>query len=247
MMAPMLLPAALPRLLSAGAYSAAARAGFYCEGWEAGDPTVIEEVLGPTYQIACNLGRPDKCAAVRLGFGNFVGCDRPLCLDGLDGMRVPDCGSGSRVGRGVIDVNEGGTITLAHVHGSSGITAEEQGCRESQFEQLFVDLDGTPAADGDANLVMGDFNTDPVRLASGDTSAMRLAELVDENGFAFVSDTDRRSPATYNGVVSIDHVISDVFTGRCEAIGVTEGTTPIMDAVYFDHVPILCEVGGTLP
>jgi len=228
------------------AIPASARAGFYCEGWMAGDPTVIERVVGPTYQIACNLDRPDKCAAVRMGFGRFEGCDRAFCLDGLDGARVPACGGGSRVGRGVIDVNEGGTITLAHVHGTSGITAEEQDCRTAQFEQIFVDLDGAPAASGDANLVMGDFNTDPVRLASGDTSAMRLAELVDENGFAFVTDTDRRSPPTYSGVVSIDHVISDTFTGTCRAFGITDGTEPIIDAVYFDHVPILCEVGGTL-
>lgn len=229
------------------AIPAGARAGFYCEGYEDGDLAVVEQVLGPTYQIACNLERPDKCAAVRVAFGRFAGCGRPLCLDGLDGARVPDCGGGSRVGRGVIELTDGGTITLAHIHGTSGITAEEQGCRTAQFEQIFVDLDGAPAANGDANLVMGDFNTDPVRLASGDTSAMRLAELVDENGFAFVTATDRRSDPTYAGLFSIDHVISDTFTGSCRAFGITEGTEPPIDAVYFDHVPILCEVGGDLP
>ena len=226
---------------------AEARAGFVCDGWRAGAMTVAQTVLGSAYQVVCNLGKPDKCAAVRRTFGTFRGCDDAICLDGLDGARVPDCGGGSRIGRGVIELVGGGEITIVNVHGSSGIEAGDQACRTSQFEQVFVDLDGAPAANGAVNVVMGDFNTDPVRLASGDVSAARLVALVEEGDFHFVTRADRTAPATYGGLFNIDHVISDGFEGSCVAAGVTEGHDPVIDAVYFDHVPILCELGGNRP
>ena len=49
-------------------------AGFYCETYADGDPTVAQAILGPGYQVACNLGKPDKCAAVRTALGTFRGC-----------------------------------------------------------------------------------------------------------------------------------------------------------------------------
>ncbi len=226
---------------------AAARAGFVCEGWVEGEPTVAQTIVGSGYQVLCNLGKPDKCAAVRRTLGSFRGCTRDLCLDGLDGAQVSGCGSGSRVGRGVIDLVRGGSITLVNVHGSSGIEAADQDCRTRQFDQVFVDLDGAPAANGAVNLVMGDFNTDPERLASGDPSAARLVEHVDGTPFHFVTATDRRAPATYAGLFNIDHVISDALGGECWAAGITEGHPPVIDAVYFDHVPIVCELSGDLP
>ncbi len=226
---------------------ASARAGFVCDGWRPDVGTVTQLVLGAGYQVVCNLGKPDKCAGVRRAFGSFRGCDTDLCLDGLDGARVPDCGGGSRIGRGVIDLFEGGSITLTHVHGTSGIEAGDQACRTAQFEQVFVDLDGEPAANGAVNIVMGDFNTDPVRLASSDPSAARLVELIQSNGFHFVSRADRAAPPTYADLFNIDHVISDAFEGDCWAAGITAGTDPVIDAVYFDHVPIVCELGGDHP
>ncbi|MBX3271739.1 MAG: hypothetical protein KF729_15840 [Sandaracinaceae bacterium] len=226
---------------------ATARAGFVCEGWFSGAPTVAQTVLGEGYQVACNLGRPDKCVGVRRGFGALRGCARDLCLDGLDGARVTDCGGGSRVGRGVIELVRGGTITVVNVHGSSGIEAMDQTCRTRQFEQVFVDLDGAPAANGAANVVLGDFNTDPARLATGDPSAARLVELVQARAMRFVTPADRRSTPTYAGLFDIDHVISDAYEGDCWAAGVTPGQPPVIDAVYFDHVPIVCELRGDPP
>ncbi|MFW5920765.1 MAG: hypothetical protein ACOCUS_02905, partial [Polyangiales bacterium] len=171
-----------------------AHAGFYCERWSPGEPTVANAILGEGYQVACNLGKPDKCAAVRRDFGTFRGCEHDLCLDGLDGARVEDCGSGSRIGRGVIDLADGGTLTLVNVRGTSGVSEEDQDCRVRQFEQVFVDLDGAPAASGDRNLVMGDFNTDPGRLVDGDASAARLGDFVGEGeSFRFVTDVGRRA------------------------------------------------------
>jgi hypothetical protein len=161
-----------------------------------------------------------------------------------------DCGSGSRIGRGVVDLVGGGTITVVGVHGSSGITLDDQACRERQFDQVFVDLglgDGEPAANGAVNVILGDFNTDPLRLADGDTSAARVAEFVGEGKrFHFINDVGRMAAPTY-AIFNIDHVISDGFTGSCVVPGVTEGVPPVTDAVYFDHKPIVCRIGGDRP
>lgn len=223
--------------------------GWYCERWREGDPTVAQTILPMGFQVACHLDKPDKCVAVHERFGRFRGCDADLCLDGLDGARVPDCGSGSRVGRGVIELADGGTLTLVSVHGTSGVSAEEQACRVAQVEQIFVDLDGAPAADGALNLVMGDFNTDPARFASSDPSAARLLDFAGEDDpFHFVTEVGRRAAPTYADLFNIDHVISDRLRGPCWAAGVTEGRPPVLsDAVYFDHVPIVCELSGDRP
>ncbi len=225
-----------------------ARTNFVCATWQDGDPTVVQMVLGADYQIACNLGKPDKCAAVKRSFGSFRGCDADLCLDGLDGSVVNGCGGGSRVGRGVIDLVAGGSITLVNVHGSSGLTAADEDCRVREFDQVFVNLgDGAPAASGDLNVIMGDLNTDPVRFASADPSAAHFADLVDGGGFHFVSDVGEMAPATYQGAVNIDHVVSDRYDGHCWAAGTTDGHPRVTDAVYFDHEPVVCDVAGPIP
>jgi hypothetical protein len=225
-------------------------AGFVCESWSAGDPTVANAILGAGYQVACNLEKPDKCLGVKRTFGTIRGCDGELCLDFLDGSRVMDCGGGSRVGRAVIDMALGGSITVVGVHGTSGITLDDQACRERQFEQVFVDLgtgDGSPGASGAANIVLGDLNTDPVRLADGDSSAARFSEFTGEGKpFHFINDVGRTAAPTY-AIFNIDHIVSDVFEGECEVPGVTEGIPPVLEAVYFDHKPIVCRLWGDRP
>jgi len=227
-----------------------AHADFYCGTWNPGDPTVANVILGAGYQVACNLGKSDKCLAVKRAFGTFRGCDADFCLDHLEGSRVMDCGSGSRIGRGVVDLVSGGSITVVNVHGSSGISLEDQGCRVQQFSQVFVDLglgDGEPAANGAANIILGDMNTDPLRLADGDSSAARFAEFAGEGlRFQFINDVGRTAAPTY-AIFNIDHVVSDAFEGSCVVPGVTEGLDPVTDAVYFDHKPIVCRVGGDQP
>ncbi len=227
-----------------------ARAGFVCETWMPGGPTVVQVVVGMGYQVACNLGKPDKCAAVKRTFGALRGCDRDLCLDGLAGARVDGCGGGSRIGRGVVDLAAGGSITVVDVHGSSGLTTDDASCRVRQFDQVFFDLglgDGR-AANGAVNVVMGDFNTDPVRFADSDASAARVLEYVgDGKPFHFVTAVGPRVPATYAGLFNIDHVISDAYTGSCWHAGVTAGHPNVIDAVYFDHKPAVCTLEGDLP
>jgi len=224
-------------------------ADFFCDGWTAGDATVVSSILGADYQVACNLGKPDKCAAVHKRFGTFRGCASDFCLDGLDGGTVANCGGGSRVGRGVIDLVAGGSITLVNVHGTSGLTGEDVDCRRKQFEQVFVDLgDGAPAANGTANIVMGDLNTDPGRFASNDASAARFGDFAgDGKAFTYISDVGEDAPPSYAGAVNIDHVVSDVYRGNCWVAGVSEGHPDVTDAIYFDHKPIVCTVEGDLP
>jgi len=223
--------------------------GFVCETWIEGDPTVAQMVLGPDYQIACNLGKPDKCAAVKKSVGSLRGCEGDLCLDGLDGATIMGCGSGSRVGRGTIDLVGGGELTLVNLHGSSGLSDSDIGCRVRQFEQAFLDLgDGAPAANGQINVVMGDLNTDPVRFAGSDASASRFLDFVGaDRDFHFVTEDGNGARPTYQGIVNIDHVVSNALQGECWAAGVTPDTSPVTDAVYFDHVPVVCNLAGTLP
>jgi len=222
-----------------------ARVGFVCETWSAGDPSVVLEILGPDFAVACHLEKPDKCLGVRRSFAAIDGCASGLCEDALDGARVPDCGGGSRIGRAHLTLDDGRALTVVNVHGSSGVTASDMECRRRQFEQVFVDLDGAPAADGEVNLVLGDLNTDPGRLFGADPSADTILEHVgNDRPFAFLSDVGEAVTATYAGLFNIDHAMSDVLTGACESAGV-DGRAPVSDVRYFDHKPLVCDV--TLP
>lgn len=217
---------------------AAAKPGFVCERWQVGDPTVAQEVVGDGFQVACNLGKPDKCLAVRESFGRLRGCGAKLCLDGLAGGQVAGCGSGSRVGRGVIELAGGGTLTVVLLHGTSGVSAEDAACRVKQIEQVFVDLgagDG-PAASGERNLILGDFNTDPGRLAPADPSAVRWRDFVNpKSGFHFVTPVGPDVEPTYAGLVNIDHQVSDSLRGTCTS-------APVLPFKYFDHQPQVCSL-----
>jgi hypothetical protein len=220
-----------------------ARIGFVCEGWQPDDPTVASRVLGDGWQVACHPRKPDKCLAVHESVGRFEGCDEELCLEGLAGFPVPNCGSGARVARGRINLVGGDTLTVVNIHGTSGFTAADAECRRSQVDQIFVDLgDGEPGANGEVNLVMGDLNTDPGRLAAGDPSAARWNEVAAEGEFHFHTEVGMDAPPTYAGVANIDHVLSDSFLGDCVHPGITDGHPPVTEAVFFDHAPVVCDL-----
>ncbi|MBH22985.1 MAG: hypothetical protein CMH57_00730 [Myxococcales bacterium] len=223
---------------------AEAQAGFVCEGWGEGDPTVAELLLGEGYQVMCHPGKPDKCAAVRRGAGRFRGCDGDLCLEGMEGAPVPGCGSGARVARAVIELEAGGELTLVNVHGTSGLSDDEADCRVRQVEQVFVDMgDGEPAVGEGATLIMGDLNTDPGRFAGADPSADRWLDFVGEGArFHFVSDVGEDAAPSYAGLFNIDHVMADELEGACWIAGVTSERPPVMEAVFFDHKPVVCVV-----
>lgn len=223
--------------------------GYVCQDWSEGDPTVAQVILGPGYQIACHLGKTDKCAAVKTSFGSFAGCDADYCIEGLDGGPVEDCGSGSRVGRGVIELASGGEITLVNFHGTSGFSLDDQACRVGQVDQVFVDLldgSGEPGANGVQNLVLGDFNADPFRSVLIDISAQRWNDFIgDAHPFHFITDVGPDVLPTYAGVANIDHQASDAFEGECWHPGITPGYDPVVDFAYFDHVPAVCQLSAS--
>lgn len=221
--------------------------GFVCESWAPGDPVVAQLILDDDWQVMCNPIRTDKCAAVHKRIGTFRGCDAALCLEGMEGTNVDGCGKGVRIGRGVVDLVDGGVLTLVNVHGSSGYSDEDMACRVKQFEQVFVDNgSGEPAANGDWNLIMGDFNVDPVVMLGMDPSADAVQGHMDANpALHFITQTAQDSPATYAGYVRIDHVISDAWSGTCWHAGITEGHPGVTPAVSFDHHPAVCDLTAT--
>jgi len=204
------------------------RAGFVCEGWVEGDPTVPERVLGPGWSVNCHPGNSDKCLAVHERVGSWTGP--------LQGEPAPGCGAGVRVARGVVQRPDGGQLTVVHVHGTSGIGGDDVACRVAQVDQVFVDLDGEPGVNGTEHIVLGDLNTDPGRLADADASAARWAEEVGPDAaLHWVTEVGPDVEPTYAGLLNIDHVASDRWVGTC-----THPT--VLDTVYFDHVPARCAV-----
>lgn len=221
-------------------------AGFVCETWTAGDPTVAQVLLGSGYQVACHPGKDDKCIAVKKSFGSIRQCTDPdFCLEGLDGQPVDGCGSGARVARATIDLVGGGSITVVNYHGSSGVLPDDMDCRAQQVEQVFVDMDGEPGASGARNVVMGDLNTDPGRVPGWiDASSAAWNEYVGgSQPFQWVSPFGSSATPTYTGGLNIDHVISDTFTGSCWVPGVTAGHPAVYPYIMFDHKPLVCEIG----
>ncbi len=225
------------------AIPAEARTGFICQSWKPGDPSVARMILSQHYQIAYHPGKPNKCVAVHERFGTIRGYNGDGSLTWLEGHPLKDCGSGSRVARMIVDRANGETLTVVSIHGTSGARAADQQCRVRQFEQIFVDFgDGAPAANGKQNLILGDFNTDPGRAVSIDQSAKRLRDFVGEGkAFRFLSRVGDEAPRSYQRFADIDHIVSDVFTGRCRYPGV-DGEPAVFQGRYFDHVPVVCTV-----
>ena len=226
------------------AVPAEARVGWVCETWTPGAATVAQEILGTGYQVACHLGKPDKCIGVRRAVARIRGCDGAFCLDGLAGSTIDGCGGGARVGRAVLDLHDGTAVTVVSVHGTSGFSAEDIACRQAQFAQVFTDLgDGEPGANGERNLILGDFNTDPGRATRLDASARTLAEAAGTGGsFHFLSSVGADAVPTYAGIFNIDHVISDAFAGNCWSPGIGDGGPRVSPTIYFDHVPVVCDL-----
>jgi len=218
---------------------------FVCQDYAADRPLQIERLLGEAYQVACATGHPDNCVGVLRSFGDLRGCpDEGLCLEGLDGMAPPSgCTAGARVGGVPLDLPDGRTITVVDVHASAGLSEDDMMCRVEQFTQVFEDRgDGAPAASGAVNLVAGDINTDPFVLADADPSAAYWAGFVGEGKpFGYLSARDEEGPPTHVTGLRIDQVIADGLTGDCEVIGSGGAPGPLLDAVYWDHAPVLCE------
>jgi len=222
---------------------------FVCRDYTRARPLQIQRLLGPDYQVACASGQDDNCAGVLKSFATIRGCPLDdVCLGGLEGMGPPNgCSNGGRVARAVLDLADGRSLTLVNVHGTSGIEPADMDCRAAQFAQIFVDRgDGEPAASGENNLIMGDLNTDPFIAAGQDPSAAFWNRFVGDGlRFHYVSSDAPDGERTYLDLFRIDHIVSDGLRRRhCHVPGATPGEPPVMDAVYWDHRPVLCEVDG---
>jgi hypothetical protein len=207
--------------------------------------TQPQRVAGPGHQVACIPDKPDACLVVDTSWATIRGCEEDLCLAGLRAAPIAGCSKSARVGRAELDLVDGGSLTVVIVHGSSGITTEEEACRVKQFEQIFVDQGGLgPAASPSPAIVLGDLNTDPGRWAGVDPSAERFAEFVGDGAeFRFLSPVGEEAPRSYQGLVDIDHVVAAGLSGGCEVAGISEGLRAVVEARYFDHRPVVCRVG----
>jgi len=219
---------------------------FVCKDYSPERPTQLERIFGPEYQVACSQDHPDNCGVVRRDFGTFAGCyDEPFCLDGFFGMAPPSgCTSRARVWSIVINRANGVDWTLVNVHASSGFESDVRACRADQFRQIFEDRgDGQPLANGDVNLVMGDINTDPFLAPIIDQSARVWNQYVGDGlPFDYLSADRACIDPNYALILHVDHVVSDMLTGSCVVPGVTDGVPPVMDAIYWDHKPVVCQV-----
>jgi len=225
-----------------------ARTGFICEDWKPGSPTVARLVLGEDYQIATHVGHHDKCLAVHKRFGRIRGCDQDFYLDGLDGFPIEGCGGGARLGRAVIDRNNGQSLTVIAYHGTSGIANRDKDCRIRQIEQLFIDFgDGAPGINGNAHLILGDFNTDPRRMRLFDRSAQRWNDFIGgDKPFHSLTATANGAPKSY-GLVNIDHIVSDVFAGEVLYPRKTNTNPPTPQLQMFDHKPVVVRISTRRP
>ncbi len=219
-----------------------------CESFDAARPLQVRRLLGPDYQIACGTRKPDTCLAVHRAWGTMRECPGDdVCVGGLDGNAPPSgCTSRDRAGRVHVDLPDGSTVVIVALHGTSGAALADQECRRDIFGQVFEDRgDGTPLAGSGAALVLGDFNTDPVLFAGTDVSADYIAARVaaEGSGWEWHSPIDPDGDRSY-GFVSIDHVVSNAFDGGCVIPGETAGVPAIWDVVYFDHLPVLCDLQG---
>lgn len=203
-------------------------AGFVCETWTPDQGHVAELVTGPAYTVSCHPGKTDKCVAVHERLGTVEGP--------MEGREIDGCGSGSRIARLQVPV----LGNVVSVHGSSGLGVEDQECRRQQVEAIFS---GSEPLVGDGpNLVLGDLNTDPGRWGTIDTSAAAWNDHVGQGAaLDWVTDASDSSEPSYQGLVAIDHVASDHWSGSCFTQGVGD-TAPIYAGVYFDHHPVVCSL-----
>jgi len=220
-----------------------AHRGFICETWRRGDPTVAEFITGEKYQVACHQGAHHKCIAVKRSFASIRGCHKNPCLDFLEGESLPKCSGASRLGRAILDLQSGISLTLVHVHATSGLSKKDKKYRKKQFRKIFQDFGyAQPAANGKLNLIIGDFNTDPKRMPWFDKSAKKLKKFAKKRKFHFLNGRGKDKKPTYKSIVTVDHILSDKLDGHCHSPGVTKNTRPVLKTSHFDHKPLFCRL-----
>ncbi|HTM21466.1 MAG TPA: hypothetical protein VL172_13190 [Kofleriaceae bacterium] len=238
---------------------------------DANRPPPIRRLLGDGYTIVCDQRQHVECIGVKTSFGTIEGVDPggfvlagaetpPLPLDECDWAagtcNDTNCDGEATVSAVTIDTDFA-PLRLVHAHpNAAGQDADGNvytgaPCRALQLQQAFEGLagfgDAPLVADG-ATLMAGDFNMDPVRLASDDEDALWQRNVGDGQRF-----TDK-TPIDENGVqhatrraglgLAIDHVLIDGAraAGDCtvwgdDFIGTDPGTLPLDQGFDWTLVP----------
>jgi hypothetical protein len=246
----------------------------------------VRRILGDDYTIVCDSREHVECIGVHVDFGAIVGFE-PGAYD-IDGADTPPlplesciysagecsdlyCDAESTMSAVTVET---GFADLKVVHAHPNAAGENANgvytgapCRELQLQQGFEGLAGfgdeALAGDGPA-LIAGDFNMDPVRLASDGEMALWSRNVGDGNRFTDFTPLDENGAqhATRRmGLgLAIDHVLGDRATGECivygdDRIGTDPGTLELdyefdwsgfPDGQFYvgriDHFAIVCDL-----
>jgi hypothetical protein len=143
-----------------------------------------------------------------------------------------------------------GSLRLVHAHPNAAGTSDASGlytgapCRSRQLTQVFEGLAGygeTPlvGAGTGAALVAGDFNFDPVRMASAAERDLWERNVGAGQRFTDLSPTtaEGETYGTRRGAVglAIDHVVAARATGACTVFGYDDGFGPDPGTVPLDQ------------
>ena len=246
----------------------------------------IRRILGEDYTIVCDSRQHVECIGVRTGFGAIAGFD--LGAYDISGASTPPlpldeciysagecsdlyCDAESTVSA-VTVTTEFEDLQVVHAHpnaagqNAAGVYTGAP-CRELQLQQVFEGLAGFGDAalvGTGASLVAGDFNMDPVRLASDGEMALWSRNVGDGNRFADYTPLDengaQHATRRMNFGLAIDHVLADRAAGECtvygdDRIGTDPGTQPLdeefdwtglPDGEFYvgrlDHFAIVCDL-----
>jgi endonuclease/exonuclease/phosphatase family metal-dependent hydrolase len=228
----------------------------------------IRRLLGDDYSIVCDARQHVECIGVRVGFGVIDGvtpggfvldgaATPPLPMDACNyaaGECSDDACDAEATVSAVTVTTDFGDLRVVHVHPNAA-GANDMGvytgapCRARQLTQVFEGLAGfgdDPLVTSRPTLIGGDFNMDPVRLASDEEEALwqrhvgpgqRFVDLnpVDAEGLQFATHSQ-------NFGLAIDHVLADRVTGGCmvhgdDAFGSDAGTLPLDAGFDWSQMP----------
>jgi len=222
-------------------------------------PPPIRRVLGDDYTVVCDQRRHVECIGVHVDFGTIEGVEPGgFVVDGAYTPPLPlaecdwaagtcndtNCDGESTVSA-VTVLTEFAPLRVVHVHpNAAGVDANDDvytgaPCRALQLQQAFEGVDGfgdEPLVADGATLMAGDFNMDPVRLASDDEEALWARHVGAGNRFTDLSPVDENGDqhATRRAGLglAIDHVLTDRAPGTCtvwgdDYLGTDPGTLPL--------------------
>lgn len=207
----------------------------------------VRRILGEDYTIACEPRHQHDCIGVRKELGFIQGC--PLggyCDDlGLYDQQPDKCNDMFTVSAFDINVH-GYPIRVINAHPSP----RQKTCRINALTQIF---EGTaerePFANGERNLIMGDFNMDPFR--SSDASVKIWEKYVGLPGsalpFHYHSGPAEHWPPYDTFVYGpirrvLDFVTSDFAQGTCQVLGMSPDTERIDGGKGMDHKAFYCSL-----